>query len=1202
MFVNTGSFFIKNLDKLKSFENDLFVIFSNENMKTIANELKDKRGYEFPQLLHDKLYDLMIQYEISERDAETYIHHFSQVIINFLLENDYDKTLEMYLSSWRTEEEQKFNAVETKLDLILKTITTLKKIEIASFSIGDIDMQIRKESILKGMDLSFFELDDEQFETRLQALIDQERIYVVGKSREETIYRILNELRKKNFDRMVLVIKSAVEWKRLDKANLTGAILIPFFFAENIIAIKNNTNIFVYGEDEPCYHRDKLELRKRTKRSLTYSLEKIGVDGTEAYNMVDNTHGLYVPLKKKLFNGAMYAKPEWIKEHSRVVMAALLVGKWTEADGDKLIFEELAGKSYDECKKELDNYSHGENPFVVIHNGYVENNMQLASVEDAWEELDIYISNDVWNNFIKLFYEVLIESEPIFEYPFEKHFEASIYAKKPDWSPDLKKGMIRTLIMRAYYRGHAEHQAQIDRVVREILRTVTTKERWGYISQYITDLCEASPNEVLSKLEEEFENSSGLIDVFRANDGGFITGRHYYANVLWAVEQLLQQKKYVVRAVEWLLKMNSYKIKYSISNSPKSVLEVVFCAWLNVSALSVDEKIGLAKMAVNKYKNAWEIIESKLPNSGATVCSTLNATRYREIDDIEELYTDEVNKTYVEYLRMCTDAIGGDVDKWKKIIVHLHWYNEEIQNEMMKKIISSSKQMKDYEKIQIKNDIRYLIYRHRYFDDSDWSTNEAQLKEYERLMDSIETEEPVYEFLYLFSNEYKFPLLNPYPFNREKDNRKKNELLRKEEIKSKMKMFKDKNYSIEKLVDLSIQNHKEVLGGILAQYYCDGVYDEKIFEMLLRIDKEGKCVYDFVRTLLYAQAVDLKILLPKVRKLTNNTNIIVNLIGLQIIDDYKNAIIANEDEAIKKEYWSRVLRTQFSGNANNETYIWALNECYQFGTLEPYVELIFDLRTMLQPIQVYEYMIKINEFHSNSYNAMTDYYLQETLQIIQNDFINEMDMCHKIAELEWYCRNVLEWEQMKCTQYMMKLNPEIYASLVNIIYKTDEKEEIDEEKADLAKKIYSGFDKAKFCPAEKDGKVKYEEIREWLNRFEQLLIAQKQERLFSRIIGRLLAHSPLGEDGYMPCEAVREIIEEDFNASLKRSYIIEEENKRGVHTADAGKSEMMLYEKYKSNAEALQYQYPHTAEIYFELSNSYRQQAEWERKRAEDEL
>ena len=184
---------------------------------------------------------------------------------------------------------------------------------------------------------------------------------------------------------------------------------------------------------------------------------------------------------------------------------------------------------------------------------------------------------------------------------------------------------------------------------------------------------------------------------------------------------------------------------------------------------------------------------------------------------------------------------------------------------------------------------------------------------------------------------------------------------------------------------------------------------------------------------------------------------------------------------------------------------------------------------------------------------------------------------------------------------MMKSDPTIYASLIEIIYKSDQNDEVDEEKANLANKLYSGFSKAKFCPAEKNGKVKYEELKEWIEGFKNLLIDQKQERLFGSIVGRLLSYSPIGEDGYMPCEAVRKIIEESYSESLKTSYVIEEENKRGVHTVDAGKSELKLHEKYKSNAEALQYQYPHTADIYFELSDSYKKQAEWERKRAEDE-
>ena len=624
LFVSTGSFCVNNPDTLTMFEQDLFLVFSKDNLKQMAKKLKDKRGYEFPQLLHRELYDLMVRYEIPAMEAETYIHHFIQVIINYLEENDPDKTLEIFLGDLKKEIEKYFFALESKLELVLNQIADLKEEKVLSYSITDIDIQIRRESKYKGMGLDFFKLDDEQFESRFQSVINDERIYVVGKSREETTYRLLNELRQKNSDRVTLIIKSEEEWNKLQKANVSGNILVPFFYAEKIVAIPNNTNIFVYGEDEPCYTRDKVVLRKRTKRNIINALEEIGIDYNEAYNIVDNTHGLYVPLKKKLFNGAMYSKPDWVEGHSDVVMTALLCGEWTEATGDVLVFEELSGKTYIECKKELETYLHRENPFVVTNTSYRGSNLQLASVEDAWEELDIYITDELWSKFILLFYEVLIESEPIFDYPFEKHFEASIYAEKPEWSPTLKKGMIRTLIMRAYYRGHEENQKQIDNIVSRVLDTITSKERWGYISQYLTDLCEASPESVLRKLEDELKQPQGLLELFEANDGDFMTSRHYYTNVLWAVEQLVQQKKYVVRALEWLWKVDSYNLKYSISNSPKGVLDVVFCAWINESALSVDKKIELARKAIENYPNAWDVIASKLPQGTNSICSTLN--------------------------------------------------------------------------------------------------------------------------------------------------------------------------------------------------------------------------------------------------------------------------------------------------------------------------------------------------------------------------------------------------------------------------------------------------------------------------------------------------------------------------------------------------------------------------------------------------
>ena len=48
-------------------------------------------------------------------------------------------------------------------------------------------------------------------------------------------------------------------------------------------------------------------------------------------------------------------------------------------------------------------------------------------------------------------------------------------------------------------------------------------------------------------------------------------------------------------------------------------------------------------------------------------------------------------------------------------------------------------------------------------------------------------------------------------------------------------------------------------------------------------------------------------------------------------------------------------------------------------------------------------------------------------------------------------------------------------------------------------------------------------------------------------------------------------------------------------------SELILSDRYKKNAEGLQEHYPQTAEIYFTLSDNYKREAGYERKRAEDE-
>lgn len=94
----------------------------------------------------------------------------------------------------RRENEGNFTELKSTLEAVVEKINALGNEEVKVYSIADIDVEIKKKSKYKRMGLDFFELDDEQFESKFQNVIENDLIYVVGKSREETTFRILNEL------------------------------------------------------------------------------------------------------------------------------------------------------------------------------------------------------------------------------------------------------------------------------------------------------------------------------------------------------------------------------------------------------------------------------------------------------------------------------------------------------------------------------------------------------------------------------------------------------------------------------------------------------------------------------------------------------------------------------------------------------------------------------------------------------------------------------------------------------------------------------------------------------------------------------------------------------------------------------------------------------------------------------------------------
>ena len=217
--------------------------------------------------------------------------------------------------------------------------------------------------------------------------------------------------------------------------------------------------------------------------------------------------------------------------------------------------------------------------------------------------------------------------------------------------------------------------------------------------------------------------------------------------------------------------------------------------------------------------------------------------------------------------------------------------------------------------------------------------------------------------------------------------------------------------------------------------------------------------------------------------------------------------------------------------------------------------------------------------------------------------IDDAVKSYELATVEIRFFGALKWRDMKCFQKIVKADPGNYAELIAITRRKDNdnsEKMLTEEESTYINVMCRLYGEIKFCPAERNGKVIESELRSWIEEFMILLEKNDQKSLFSYYIGKMLSYSPAGKDGYYPCEAVRNVLEDYADDALISGYVTEKYNSRGIYSPSDGRTEKSLAARYKENADYLSTIYPKTAKIYYRLCDRYKYEAKWERERAEN--
>lgn len=346
LFVDTGEFLVQNFERADKLFDDMAIVMSKTNMIELANSVKDTNGFELKSVLMKKLENLMHEYEIPQDVARSFVIQFFEVIIADIKMRNPEKYQEYYFDRWHEENKAELSIIQGRIEAVYDAVKEVARcVEI--YSMDSIELQLLQQTENPSLGLDFFEIDDEIFQKEFENSLGRECIFVKGQCREETIYCLLNELRRLKVAHAVFVIKSQEDWEKfrqtsVNKRELQGKILVPWFNSYEITAIPNNINIFVFGKDDYCLGKEPIEMKKRTRKTIIEGLEISGADYQRASDLWSDTHGLFIPLKKKLLKGINNIVPTWVNDNKNLVLPVLLCEKWQDNEDIFNLFKSYA--------------------------------------------------------------------------------------------------------------------------------------------------------------------------------------------------------------------------------------------------------------------------------------------------------------------------------------------------------------------------------------------------------------------------------------------------------------------------------------------------------------------------------------------------------------------------------------------------------------------------------------------------------------------------------------------------------------------------------------------------------------------------------------------------------------------------------------------------------------------------------------------
>lgn len=1171
------------LDDCQNDENYIRKIFGNKDFDNIIDTLDRDCGYGFIQVIKEKLENESAKLGVSKDIAEHYIAEFIKDVQCNLRGQFPDYYRDIVLEKSIQELHDGINSIHEEMQELAEGATEI-------YSIWQYDALLKRSNTY-GIDIDFFDYNEEELDKNiLEQLNSKNILYIKAHCREEGLYYILCLLKKHpQYNDDVFIVTNLKSWNSLE-GKLSGKILIPFFYAENIVPVNQNTTVYIVDKSIPLRNKEVIDIPNRTKSNLNNILSKYIKDSNEVHRLLTRNIYIFPILKRELFEGS-FSKPKWVCEDLKMLVPALLLSNWTDKEGDREIVELISGKNFDKYILELKKVTNTEDPFIVKFKGDIGIKFYVADLYQAWNYVADYINENNLNDFKEILDIVIPEKTSKIENGM-RQVEIGRY------SETLKNGLIKTLIFINLYS--CDTQA-LQGKAEQFVNAVFEDANWDDIAELLPDLIEAAPSAFVSAVEFSLQNKNNTFMSLFKSKGAIPFEYANYTYLLFALEKGLFInciKFECIRILEDLCKIN---IEGNIVNSPINTLSNLFCAFYDETDLGNERRANLLRYFANKDpENAWIVLKNILPKNRPAFYNYLSKPVYLGCNKKHTTQSEaDTISLYKEYYKIAFLCASKDLSKWCDLYSDCIFiaYGFKAQGFADVQGLIQDKTISDEIKYKFSNTVRRFIYDCRYFNRR--YVKEADVAELEeKIYNNIVYTNDNYRFLYAFENEYK--PLNPGVYDERKyikDWEKSQKVRENEELKI-FEAIIAQSYD-RLLCFLKLLHDEWFIGRSLA--ICVNYTIKPEICLALYTDNKNNILLQYFREVFYKKGTVAAF--QQLDSSFRNYELKFKYILLQSLNIDQEFIdfLEKQSEEVKKYYWKHIRPVFKKDDYKFNKYY--LDKLLMYGNINAAWDLAkyndYQLEDYLYLLQsLLEFSQGEEKFEGSEYDIVSIF------EKIYKMPVSNLETQNRIAYYEITFCKVFRFDNReikpKFIYNQLALNPDISANLIKLSYKQDNGEEqvLSEEEAKIAENAWRVLFDISFCPCVDDKGIYYtDQIADWLAEFLKITKNNNQSEIGMHFLGRFLAHFPKGlYETWLPkeiCQFIEDsrIYNNKINSDLTSGFVSECYYNVGPHIINEGKENIPLIVEYTSYAKATELNYPCIAGVFRNIASKFEQES-----------